>query len=57
MGVRHKDKKAIDLVSREWASSGTSFAQGQCGGGGGFAPNAVVSAFMFLCLKQGLRTR
>lgn len=57
LGVRHKDKKAIALVSREWASSATSFAQGQCLGGGGFAPMPVVSAFMFLTPKAGIDNR
>jgi len=57
LGVRHKDRKALALVSREWASSGTSFAQGQCGGGGAFNVSAVVSAFMFLIPKAGIDNR
>mmetsp|Transcript_80176 Transcript_80176/g.226977 ORF Transcript_80176/g.226977 Transcript_80176/m.226977 type:complete len:615 (-) Transcript_80176:89-1933(-) len=57
LGVRHRDRRAIQMVSREWASSGTSFAQGQCGGGGGFAPSAVVSAYMFLIPKSGIANR
>lgn len=57
LGVRHTNKAAIDLVSREWASSGTSFAQGQCGGGGAFAPSGVISAFLFLMPKEGLSNK
>jgi hypothetical protein len=54
LGVRHQDRAALGLVSREWASSGTSFAQGQCGGGGSFAPTPTISAYLFLLPKKGL---
>jgi len=57
VAVRHKNRQAINLVSREWGCIGTSFAQGLCGGGGGFAPSATVSAFMFLVPKEGLVNR
>eukprot|EP00747_Dinoflagellata_sp_TGD_P169525 gnl/TRDRNA2_/TRDRNA2_198706_c0_seq1.p1 gnl/TRDRNA2_/TRDRNA2_198706_c0~~gnl/TRDRNA2_/TRDRNA2_198706_c0_seq1.p1 ORF type:complete len:613 (-),score=120.33 gnl/TRDRNA2_/TRDRNA2_198706_c0_seq1:135-1973(-) len=57
VAVRHKDRKALSLVSREWACSGTSFAQGQCGGGGGFGVQSTVSAFLFLVPKEGVENR
>jgi len=57
LGVRHNSRKAIGLVSREWAASGTSFAQGQCGGGGAFNVTPVVSAFLFVTPKTGISNR
>lgn len=54
IAVRHPDRRAMGLVSREWASSGTSMAQGQCGGGGWFGVRSVVSAFMCLVPKRGV---
>eukprot|EP00927_Polykrikos_kofoidii_P037444 TRINITY_DN3159_c0_g1_i1.p1 TRINITY_DN3159_c0_g1~~TRINITY_DN3159_c0_g1_i1.p1 ORF type:complete len:625 (+),score=96.02 TRINITY_DN3159_c0_g1_i1:47-1876(+) len=54
LAVHHKEKKAIDLVSREWASAGTSFAQGICGGAGAPVPMPRVSAFMCLVPKDGI---
>jgi len=57
LGVRHKNRKAMGLVSREWAASGTSFAQGQCGGGGAFNVTPVISAFLFVVPKDGIANR
>jgi len=57
LGVRHKSRKGIELISREWGSSGTSFAQGLCGGGGAFSPSATISAFLFLLPKKGIDNR
>jgi len=57
IAVRHKDRKAIAVVEREWGCAGTSFAQGMCGGlGGGFSANPVVSAFLFLVPKKDFAT-
>eukprot|EP01062_Namystynia_karyoxenos_P068274 TRINITY_DN6266_c0_g1_i1.p1 TRINITY_DN6266_c0_g1~~TRINITY_DN6266_c0_g1_i1.p1 ORF type:complete len:637 (+),score=186.11 TRINITY_DN6266_c0_g1_i1:92-1912(+) len=57
VGVRHDDIKAIQRVSREWACSATSMAQGTFGGGGASRPQQVVSSFMFLVPKDGIVAR
>jgi hypothetical protein len=57
LGVRHKNRKALDLISREWGCMGTSFAQGICGGNGFSGPTPTISAFLFLVPKQGITNR
>eukprot|EP00811_Abedinium_folium_P028846 NODE_4497_length_1884_cov_5.381901.p1 GENE.NODE_4497_length_1884_cov_5.381901~~NODE_4497_length_1884_cov_5.381901.p1 ORF type:complete len:539 (-),score=138.67 NODE_4497_length_1884_cov_5.381901:266-1729(-) len=57
IALRHPDRKALELVSREVACAATSFAQGITGGAGGAGIQPMISAFMFLVPKAGIPNR
>eukprot|EP01065_Artemidia_motanka_P050870 TRINITY_DN87_c21_g1_i1.p1 TRINITY_DN87_c21_g1~~TRINITY_DN87_c21_g1_i1.p1 ORF type:complete len:603 (+),score=228.20 TRINITY_DN87_c21_g1_i1:81-1889(+) len=57
LSVRHDNQKALKLISREWASPGTSMAQAMFGLAGGPRTSRTVSGFMFLTPKQGITAK
>jgi len=51
LGARHRDKAALELLTREIASAGTSFAPGTTGAGGRAGVSPLIRQYAFLLDK------